>query len=78
MIVPGHTVTCAEQQAEMVGDIVVAAKIERGKSPVGVCVLSLREKFPAEGEVRTEVALHQPAAEGIIPLAGRGIQSGTP
>ena len=56
-------------------DVAGTAKIERGKSPVFVRVTVLRKQFAAERKMRSEIALHQPAAVGMIALAGREIQN---
>src|ERR1700690_1858266 len=58
----------------MLVEIVGTAKIERGKTVIGVRVLSLPKKFAAGCQGRPEIALHEPATKGIITLAGRGIQ----
>jgi len=57
MTVTGHAVPGTEQQAEMFGEIAVTPEVERRVSAVIVRVLSLYKEFPAEGEVRTQVAL---------------------
>src|SRR5579859_586026 len=74
MTVAGHTVPGAEQQAEMFGEIIVPAEIECGITVVGVRVPVLRPELAAQRQMRSKIALHQPAGEGVIALAGSGIQ----
>ena len=57
MVVAGNAVAYAEQQAEMLADVVRTAEIERGKSTIIIRVLALRKQFAAEREVRPEIAL---------------------
>ena len=49
--------------AQVAGDIAL----------VLIGVLTLRKDLPAQSQVAVQIALHEPAAKGIIPHPGRGI-----